>query len=269
METPVAVSIAGSDNSGGAGIQADLKTFTYFKVYAATVVTCVVAEVPGKVLSIQAVEQSLVRDQLNLTLTHFPVVAIKTGMLYNRETIDLVCDVFEALPQNERPFLVVDPVMIATSGDPLLQPFALERYKARMFPLADLVTPNLDEAAAILGTPLETLSQMREAAIELYDVYHVPFLLKGGHLRSTQAVDLLIDSDGTQEFSEPYRQGVSTHGTGCTLSAAITANLALGLPLREAIRVTKSYITRAINDSFHWHTKAGDLSALRHFWSTP
>ena len=266
METPVAVSIAGSDNSGGAGIQADLKTFTHFKVYAATVVTCVVAEVPGKVLSIQAVESSVVRDQLNLTLTHFPVVAIKTGMLYNRETIDLVCDVFEALPQNKRPFLVVDPVMIATSGDPLLQPFALERYKSRIFPLADLVTPNLDEAAAILGTKLETLSQMREAAVELYKAYRVSFLLKGGHLRSAQAVDLLIDSDGLHEFSEPYRPGVSTHGTGCTLSAAITANLALGLPLREAVTVAKSYITRAINNSFHWDTKAGGLSALPHSW---
>jgi hydroxymethylpyrimidine/phosphomethylpyrimidine kinase len=266
METPVAVSIAGSDNSGGAGIQADLKTFTHFKVYAATVVTCVVAEVPGKVLSIQSVEPSVVRDQLNLTLTHFPVVAIKTGMLYNRETIDLVCDIFEALPQNKRPFLVVDPVMIATSGDPLLQPFALERYKSRIFPLANLVTPNLDEAAALLGTKLETLSQMREAAVELYKVYRVPFLLKGGHLKSAQAVDLLIDSDGIREFSEPYRQGISTHGTGCTLSAAITANLALGLPLREAVRVTKSYITRAINDSFHWNTKAGGISALRHSW---
>jgi hydroxymethylpyrimidine/phosphomethylpyrimidine kinase len=267
METPVAVSIAGSDNSAGAGIQADLKTFTHFKVYAATVVTCVVAEVPGQVLSIQAVEQSVVRDQLNLTLTHFPVVAIKTGMLYNAETIDLVCDVFEALPQNERPFLVVDPVMIATSGDPLLQPFALERYKSRIFPLADLVTPNLDEAEAILGIKLATLSQMRDAAVELYKVYQVPFLLKGGHLRMTQAVDLLIDSDGLHEFSEPYQQAVSTHGTGCTLSAAITANLALGLPLREAVRVAKTYITRAINDSLHWNTKAGGLSALRHSWS--
>jgi hydroxymethylpyrimidine/phosphomethylpyrimidine kinase len=267
METPVAVSIAGSDNSGGAGIQADLKTFTHFKVYAATVVTCVVAEAPGKVLSIQAVEQNVVRDQLNLTLTHFPVAAIKTGMLYNREMIDLVCDAYETLPQHERPFLIVDPVMIATSGDPLLQPFALERYKSRMFPLADLVTPNLDEAGAILGTKLDTLSQMREAAVELYEIYQVPFLLKGGHLKSTQAVDLLIDSDGIQEFSEPYRQGVSTHGTGCTVSAAITANLALGLPLREAVTVTKKYITRAINDSFHWNTKVGKVSALRHFWS--
>jgi hydroxymethylpyrimidine/phosphomethylpyrimidine kinase len=267
METPVAISIAGSDNSGGAGIQADLKTFTHFKVYAETVVTCVVAEVPGRVLSIQPIEQSVIRDQLNLSLTHFPVAAIKTGMLYSREIIDLVCEVYEALPENERPFLVVDPVMIATSGDPLLQPDAFERYKSRMFPLADLITPNLDEAAAILGTELDTLSRMRDAAVRLYQEYNVPFLLKGGHLKSAQAVDLLVDFDGLHEFSEPYRHGVSTHGTGCTYSAAIAANLALGLPLQEAVSVTKKYITRAINDSFHWNTKTGEVSALRHFWN--
>jgi hydroxymethylpyrimidine/phosphomethylpyrimidine kinase len=267
METPVAVSIAGSDNSGGAGIQADLKTFTYFKVYAETVVTCVVAEAPGKVLSIHPVEQGVVRDQLNLSLTYFPVAAIKTGMLYSREIIDLVCEVYEALPQDERPFLVVDPVMIATSGDPLVLPEAVERYKSRMFPLANLITPNLDEAAAILGTKLDTFSRMRDAAAELYLEYHVPFLLKGGHLKSARAVDLLIDSDGLHEFSEPYRHGISTHGTGCTYSAAIAANLALGLPLKEAVSVTKKYITHAINDSFHWHSKSGETSALRHFWS--
>jgi hydroxymethylpyrimidine/phosphomethylpyrimidine kinase len=266
METPVAVSIAGSDNSGGAGIQADLKTFTHFKVYAGTVVTCIVAEVPGKVLSIQPVKHSVVQDQLSLCLTHFPVVAIKTGMLYSREIIDLVCEVYEALPRNERPFLVVDPVMIATSGDSLLQPGAIERYKTRMFPLADLITPNLDEAAAILGTKLDTLARMREAAVELYQEFHVPFLLKGGHLESTQAVDLLIDVDGLHEFSEPYRHGVSTHGTGCTYSAAIAANLALGRPLREAVRIAKQFVTRAIHDSFCWSTEAGQTSALRHFW---
>jgi len=265
METPVAVSIAGSDNSAGAGIQADLKTFTHFQVYAQTVVTCVVAEVPGKVVSIQPIDRAVIRDQLNLSLSHFPVVAIKTGMLYSREIIDLVCEAYESLSEKERPFLVVDPVMIATSGDPLLEPDTIDRYKTRMFPLADLITPNLDEAAAILGTKLDTLSRMREAAIELYQQYGVPFLLKGGHLKSAQAVDLLIDFDGLQEFSEPYRHGVSTHGTGCTYSAAIAANLALGLPLKEAVRVTKKYITRAINDSFHWQTKAGEVFALRHF----
>jgi hydroxymethylpyrimidine/phosphomethylpyrimidine kinase len=265
METPVALSIAGSDNSGGAGIQADLKTFTYFKVYAETVITCVVAEVPGKVLSIQPIAHSIVRDQLSLSLAHYPVLAIKTGMLYSREIIDLVCDAYEALPLNERPFLVVDPVMVATSGDPLVQPDAVDRYKSRLFPLADLVTPNLDEAAAILGTKLDTLSGMREAASELYLEYEVPFLLKGGHLKSSQAVDLLIDFDGLTEFSEAYRHGISTHGTGCTYSAAIAANLALGLSLRESVSVAKKYITEAINHSFHWKTETGEVHALRHF----
>jgi hydroxymethylpyrimidine/phosphomethylpyrimidine kinase len=269
METPVALSIAGSDSSGGAGIQADLKTFTHFNVYGETVVTCVVAEVPGQVLSIQPIDPSVVRDQLNLSLIHFPVAAIKTGMLCNREILDLVCEVYEALPTDERPFLVVDPVMIATSGDSLIQPGAFEQYKARMFALADLVTPNLEEAGAILGTKLDTLSAMRDAAIELYHQYQVAFLLKGGHLKSTRAVDLLIDVDGLHEFSAPYRQGVSTHGTGCTYSASIAANLALGRPLKEAVRIAKKFITRAINGSFHWNTKAGRTSALCHFWTQP
>jgi hydroxymethylpyrimidine/phosphomethylpyrimidine kinase len=267
METPVALSIAGSDSSGGAGIQADLKTFTYFKVYAQTVITSVVAEVPGKVLSIQPIEPHIVWDQLTLGLAHFPVAAIKTGMLYSGEIIDLICDVYESLPEARRPCLVIDPVMIATSGDALVEPSALERYKARMFPLADLVTPNLDEAAAILKIQVDSLPGMREAAAELYQKYGVPFLLKGGHLRSSQAVDILIDSDGLHEFSEPYRSGVSTHGTGCTYSAAITANLALSQPLLEAVRVSKRYVTRAITDSFRWKTKTGEASCLRHFWS--
>jgi hydroxymethylpyrimidine/phosphomethylpyrimidine kinase len=267
MEIPVAVTVAGSDNSGGAGIQADLKTFTYFEVYAQTVITCVVAEVPGKVCSIQAIEPGVIRDQLNLSLTFFPVAAIKTGMLYSCEIIDLVCDAFEALPPDQRPFLVVDPVMIAASGDPLVQPDAVERYRTRLFPLANLITPNLDEAATILATKLETFQQMSEAAAGLYETFRVPILLKGGHLKSAEAVDLLIDRHGTHQFSELYQQGVHTHGTGCTYAAAIAANLALGLTLKEAVKVGKNYITRAIRDSFHWQTRTGEVSALRHFWS--
>jgi hydroxymethylpyrimidine/phosphomethylpyrimidine kinase len=267
MDTPVAVTIAGSDNSAGAGIQADLKTFTHFGVYAQTVVTCVVAEVPGKVRSIQPIEPRVIRDQLNLSLTYFPVVAIKTGMLYSPEIIDLICDVLEGLPLDRRPFLVVDPVMVATSGDPLVQPEAIERYKSRLFPLANLITPNLDEAAAILATKLETFRQLRNAAAELYEKFRVPFLLKGGHLKSAEAVDLLIDGVGTHLFSEPYQHGVHTHGTGCAYSSAITANVSLGLTLKEAVGVAKKYITRAIRDSFRWETRAGKVSALRHFWS--
>jgi hydroxymethylpyrimidine/phosphomethylpyrimidine kinase len=267
METPVAVTIAGSDNSGGAGIQADLKTFTHFEVYAQTVITCVVAEVPGKVCSIQAIEPEVIRDQLHLSLTYFPVRAIKTGMLYSREIIAMVCNAFEALPQDQRPFLVVDPVMVAASGHPLVQSDAIEQYRSRLFPLANLITPNLDEAATILATKLGTFRQMRAAATELYEKFRVPFLLKGGHLKSAEAVDLLIDGDGTHQFSEPYQYGIQTHGTGCAYSAAIAANVALGLTLREAVGVAKTYITHAIRDSYHWKTRAGAVSALRHFWS--
>jgi hydroxymethylpyrimidine/phosphomethylpyrimidine kinase len=266
METRVAVSVAGSDNSGGAGIQADLKTFTHFKVYGVTVVTCVVAEVPGKVLSIQPVEPGVIRDQLEVSLSYFPVGSIKTGMLYDRINIDLFCDAYEGIP-NRRPFLVVDPVMIASSGDSLIEPDAVERYKARLFSLANLVTPNLDEAAVVLGRKLNSISEMREAAFRLYEKYRVPFLLKGGHLRTNAATDLLINSDGLKEFSEPYIHGLSTHGTGCTYSAAIAANMALGLTLYDAVSRAKKYVTHAIADSFRWASTSGDICALRHFWT--
>jgi hydroxymethylpyrimidine/phosphomethylpyrimidine kinase len=266
METPVAVSVAGSDNSCGAGIQADLKTFTHFKVYGVTVVTCVVAEVPGKVLSIQPVEPGVIRDQLELSLSYFPVGSIKTGMLYNRPIIDLFCDIYDAIP-GKRPLLVVDPVMIASSGDPLIQPDAIERYKSRLFQQANLVTPNLDEAAVILGKKLDSISDIREAAVSLYRQYRVPFLLKGGHIKSNAAIDILVDSDGLKEYSEPYIKGLSTHGTGCTYSAAIAANMALGLTLKDAISRAKIFITQAIADSFRWPSNFGDVCALRHFWS--
>jgi len=265
MEIPVAVTIAGSDNSSGAGIQADLKTFTHFKVYAQTVITCVVAEVPGKVCSIQPVELRVIRDQLNLSLNRFPVRAVKIGMLFSPEIVDLICDVFERLPPARRPFLVVDPVMIATTGDPLMQSAALARYTSRLFPLANLITPNLDEAATILATKLESLRELSAAANELYQKFCIPVLLKGGHLKSAEAIDVLINSDGMHQFSEPYQDGILTHGTGCTYSAAIAANVALGLTLKEAVAVAKKYVTRAIRDSFHWKTTAGEISALRHF----
>ena len=144
-------------------------------------------------------------------------------------------------------------------------PAAFERYKSRLFPLADLITPNLDEAAAILGAKLDTLSQMHEAAVELYQQYQVPFLLKGGHLKSSQAVDVLIDFDGLHEFSEPYRHGVSTHGTGCTYSAAIAANLALGQPLREAVRVAKKYVTQRNSRFFPLEHQGGRNVGLAPF----
>jgi hydroxymethylpyrimidine/phosphomethylpyrimidine kinase len=264
MEAPVAITIAGSDSSSGAGIQADLKTFCHFGVYALTVVTCVVAEVPGIVSSIQAVDQATVRKQLELGLLHFPVSVIKTGMLYSAEIIDLVSDMLEALEPHERPMVVVDPVMIATSGDPLIQPGAIEGYTSRLFAVATIVTPNLDEASVLLNRPIKSIDEMREGAVELYEKFRTPFLLKGGHLHGAQALDLLVDRNGVQGFSELYQREVSTHGTGCTYSAAIAANLALNRSLREAVANAKIYISGAIRESFRWSRNGRTVFALRH-----
>jgi len=250
---PVALSIAGSDNSAGAGAQADLKTFTALGVYGLTAVTCVVAEVPGKVSAIAPVPPEVVAEQIRLSLEAFPVAAAKTGMLYSAAVIEAVCGVLPELP------LVVDPVMVATSGASLLEPDAVEFYKKRLFPLATVVTPNLPEAAALWGRPVETLEQMREAGKELCDRYGCAFLLKGGHLNG-EAADLLVTPEGEEIFSSPRVDNVSTHGTGCTLSAAITAGLALGMPLREAVARAKAFVTRAIAASYRW----GETQALNH-----
>jgi len=264
METPVAMTIAGSDSSSGAGIQADLKAFTHFGVYALTVVTCVVAEVPGIVSSIQLIDQETIRKQLELNLIHFPITVIKTGMLYSPEIIDLISDALKAFQPRERPLVVVDPVMIATSGDPLIQPGAIERYTSRLFPLATLVTPNLHEASVLLNRELKSVDEMRDGAVELYQKFRTPFLLKGGHLQLSEAIDLLVDHEGVHGFSEPYLPGVSTHGTGCTYSAAIAANLALNRSLREAVGSAKQYISTAIRESFRWNKNGRTVFALRH-----
>jgi hydroxymethylpyrimidine/phosphomethylpyrimidine kinase len=264
METPVAITIAGSDSSSGAGIQADLKTFSHFGVYALTVVTCVVAEAPGIVSSIQAVDQATIRKQLELGLFHFPITVVKTGMLYSAETIDLVSGMLEALEPRGRPMVVVDPVMVATSGDPLVQPGAIENYTSRLFALATIVTPNLDEASVLLNRPIKSIDEMQEGAVELYEKFRTPFLLKGGHLRGAEALDLLVDGNGMQGFTEVYQGKIPTHGTGCTYSAAIAANLALNLSLREAVGRAKKYISAAIRDSFRWSRNGKAVFALRH-----
>jgi hydroxymethylpyrimidine/phosphomethylpyrimidine kinase len=261
---PVAVTIAGSDNSAGAGIQADLKTFTRLGVYGQTVITCVVAEVPGRVAAIQPVDSGVVRDQLSLSLEYFPVRTLKTGMLYSSEIIETVCDVLEkkATPAS---VLVVDPVMVASSGDPLLLPDAIDSYRQRLIPLAALVTPNLDEAAMLLGHKVEGRAQLGSAARELQERFGVPFLLKGGHLKGDEAVDVLAVGEVTEQFSAPFIRAVSTHGTGCTYSAAITAHLARGDSLRDAVAAAKQFITEAIRQTLSWEAPRGRVEALAHF----
>ena len=259
---PVALTIAGSDCSAGAGLQADLKTFSALGVYGLTAVTCVVAEVPGKVSRIDPVDPRNVREQIELLLASFPIGAIKTGLLFSPEIVETVATVLERSAR-EIP-LVVDPVMIATSGEALLQPAAVECYCARLFPRATLVTPNMAEAAALTGRPVRDRAEMRVAGNELAQKFGTRILLKGGHLSGAHATDLLFDGTAVAEFSAPFVPGVSTHGTGCTYSAAIAARLALGDSLEAAIAQAKEFVSRAIREYFSWTTSSGEVHALNH-----
>jgi len=265
---PVGLTIAGSDNSAGAGAQADLKTMSALDVYGVTAITCVVAEVPGKVSAIQPIEPRIVAEQIRLLFEAFPIGALKTGMLYSCEIIETVCatlaECFQKSPQP--PPIVVDPVMVATSGDPLLKKDAVALYRERLFPLATLITPNLDEVHTLLGRPVTSLGEMRAAGHELASSYGRAFLIKGGHLRLNPAIDLLCTPDGqTQEFSAPFVEGISTHGTGCTYAAAITAGLAKGLSLSQAVGEAKQFLANAVAQFLRWTRDGRTTDALHHF----
>ncbi len=262
MNLPVVMSIAGSDNSAGAGIQADLKTFSALGTYGVTAVTCVVAEVPGKVSAIQPIEPRIVAEQIRLLFGAFPIAAVKTGMLFSREIIEAVAD---ELPSEIQ--LVVDPVMIATSGDPLLRDDAIALYRERLFPIAKVITPNLDEAGVLLGRPLASLDEMRVGGRELAARFNTAILLKGGHLRGAVATDLLFADGEVHEFTAPFVPSVSTHGTGCTYSAAIAAALANGETLRQAVATAKHFVTRAITHYLRWEKGGRTTDALHHFAS--
>ena len=256
----VALTIAGSDCSSGAGLQADLKTFGAFDVYGLTAVACVVAEVPGKVTRIDPVDPVNLTQQIELCCANFPIGAIKTGLLYSTENVALVADLLgrlaSAIP------LVIDPVMVATSGDTLLQPDAIALYRTQLFPQATLITPNLSEAAVLTSQPIRDLEEMRSAGIQLAREFGTRILIKGGHLIGEPAIDLLCDAEQVEEFAAPRVPGVSTHGTGCTYSAAITAGLARGNSLREAVGQAKEFVSRAIRDHFRWSNSLGEVQAL-------
>ncbi len=243
---PVVLTIAGSDNSGGAGLQADLKTFTTLGVYGTTAVTCVVAEHPGRVKRIDPLPVDSVREQILLVSEAFPVAAIKTGMLYSTEIINAVANLLEGHLQAVP--LVIDPVMVASTGAPLLLENARNTMSQRLFSKASLVTPNRDEAALLAGREIRNFEELREVGVLLSQKFGVPFLLKGGHLQQAEALDLLCSGDQVISFSEPMVQGVNPHGTGCTLSAAIAAGLGKGLSLEAAVRQGKAFITKAIQE---------------------
>ncbi len=255
---PVVLTIAGSDNSCGAGAQADLKTITALGGYAQTAITCVVAEIPGRVTSIQPIRSRIVAEQVRLSFEAFPVAAVKTGMLYSASIIHAVAAELGKLPRAIP--LVIDPVMVASSGDPLLKKSAISAYGKLLFPIASLVTPNLDELRILSGMPCRDLKEMKAAGRELVCRFGVPFLLKGGHLKSRSAVDVLATEQGFEEFRVDFIRGAETHGTGCTFSAAIATGLACGLPLNEAVGNAKKFITQAIANRLCWKK----VTALHH-----
>jgi len=263
---PVALTIAGSDCSAGAGIQADLKTFAALRVYGLTAVTCIVAEIPGKVSRIETVTARMIREQIEVLLRNFEVGAIKTGMLCS---VQIISAVAKAIRDSDRIFgrrvpLVVDPVMIATSGDCLVESGAIEAYENELFPLATLIAPNLDEAKLLMREKIKDLEQMEQAAETLATRFRCSILLKGGHLTGNKAIDLLFHNGHLIKFSAPFVRGVATHGTGCTYSAAITAGLASGLSLVQAIRRAKKFVTKSIAQYFQWKRGAAEIDALNH-----
>ena len=248
---PVALTIAGSDSGGGAGIQADLKTFQALGVFGTSAITVITCQNPAGISAVQPVRPRIVVEQIARVCAALPVRVAKTGMLYDAKII-------RAVAGTVRCRLVVDPVMVATSGARLLQPAALRVLQAVLFPLATVVTPNLAEAEVLLGCRIRTVPELRAAARALADRYGVAFLVKGGHLTG-DAVDVLCAGNRLHEFGAPHIAGVKTHGTGCIFSAALTAYLALGCGLVEAARRAKIFVTRAIRDS----VKIGRYYALK------
>ncbi len=264
---PPVLSIAGSDNSAGAGIQADLKTMSALGVYGLTAVSCVVAEVPGKVSAIQGMPPALVAEQIRLCFGAFPVRALKTGLLYSADILRAVVDTLSELRSAEgTPPLVVDPVMVATSGHRLLEPESLGIYRSGLFPRATLVTPNVDEAAVLLGQSIKNRADLAAAGRALVQEYGVAFLMKGGHLKGPVAGDVLVLPDGLEHwFEAPFVHGVYTHGTGCTYSAAIASELGKGADLVAAVGEAKRFLSRAVAGYLRWKTAEKTTDALDHF----
>jgi len=242
--SPTALTIAGSDSGGGAGIQADLNTFAALRVHGTTAVTCVTAQNPARVIAIEPCSDGLLRRQLEAIFEEFNPAAAKTGMLFSSSLIRVVARFFRT--RSKQP-LVVDPVMVATSGARLLKPEAIKTLENELLPRATLITPNLPEAELLLGTVLKTPEDLRAAARELHRRFGCAALVKGGHLRGVKhAVDVFYDGRNELVLAAPFIRGLHTHGTGCTYSAAITAHLARGSSLHKAVEQAKEFITAAI-----------------------
>ena len=242
--TPIAVTIAGSDSSGGAGIQADLKTFSALGVYGASVIAALTAQNTRGVQGIHDVPPAFVTQQIDSVFSDLSVGAVKIGMLSRPETIEAVAD---GLARHRARNVVLDPVMVATSGDRLLAPEAIDALRKRLIPAALVITPNLPEAAALLDEAVaRSEDEMRTQGERLLALGPTAVLIKGGHGEAPESVDILVERLGTTRLPAPRIATRNTHGTGCTLSSAIAAGLANGLSLHDAVAAAKTYVTAAI-----------------------
>ncbi len=258
MIVPKALTIAGSDSGGGAGIQADLKTFSAFRVFGTSVLTAITAQNSVGVHAVHELPPAIVRAQIDAVLSDFGADAVKIGML---SSAPIIAAVAEGLAAQSHGPIVLDPVMIAKSGDMLLRPEARAALAERMLPLAEVVTPNLPEAAALAGLPVTSEKEMQEAARRILALGPRTVLVKGGHLKDS-ATDILWDGTRFTRFAAERVGSTSPHGTGCTLSSAIAAGLARGRALEEAIREAKAYVTAAIRGGF---AAGRGVGVLRHF----
>lgn len=256
FEYPRVLSIAGSDSGGGAGIQADLKTFAALGCYGMTAITALTAQNTQGVRSIHGVPPTILRDQIDAVIEDIGAHAVKIGMLHAPEIVAVVAD---AIDRHALRNVVLDPVMVATSGAVLIERPAVDALVGELFPRATLVTPNLDEAALLAGRPLRSADDMAAAAAFLIERGARAVLLKGGHLPGRLVVDILMTADGKLRRMEAERiDSDNTHGTGCTLSSAIAAHLALGAPLPEAVLQARCYIRRALEAGMKVRTGRGD-----------
>ncbi|TGL62887.1 bifunctional hydroxymethylpyrimidine kinase/phosphomethylpyrimidine kinase [Leptospira sarikeiensis] len=268
MEKPVVVTIAGSDSGGGAGIQADLKTFNSTGSFGASVITCLTAQNPDGVTGILEVDPDFLEKQLVAVFSYFPVKAVKTGMLFSESLIRTVSRILKEYRSKGQNFdLVLDPVMVATSGAKLLQDEAIQSLISELIPMASVITPNLDEAKILGAAEISKIEAMESGAVEsgaveLSKKFGVPVLLKGGHIKNSKdALDVLgIPNGNTFQYSKPFVQDFNPHGTGCTYSSAIASYLAQGSSLPESVKKARDFLHSAILQSY----QAGKTKTLNH-----
>ena len=259
---PKAMTIAGSDSGGGAGIQADLKTFSALGVYGSSTLTAITAQNTVGVTMVHEIPIDIIVAQIDAVLSDIGADAVKTGMLASSAIVETVA---EEMERHQVSRLVVDPVMVAKSGDRLLREDAVEALRTRLIPLAAVVTPNIPEAEALTGLKIETDEDVRRAAEAIVQLGARAVVVKGGH-REGPATDLFYDGARFQEFSAPRIDTVNTHGTGCTFASAVAAGLAKGLEVVESVQLAKDYVTEAIRRSFPLGQGHGPLHHFYKWW---